>query len=47
VIQTWCIYCLMSQGIMTAILIAAVVAVLLRRRRRAASMVSVLAEHVD
>jgi uncharacterized membrane protein len=47
VIQMWCIYCLWSQGIITAILIASVVAVLLRRRRRAASMVSVLAEHVD
>jgi len=47
VIEKWCIYCLWSQAIMTAILLAAVVAVLLRRRRRAASMVSVLSEHVD
>lgn len=47
VIQMWCIYCLWSQGIITAILVASVVAVLLRRRRRAASMVSVLSEHVD
>jgi hypothetical protein len=47
VIQKWCIYCLWSQTIMTAILISAVVAVLLRKRRRAASMVAVLAEHVD
>jgi uncharacterized membrane protein len=47
VIQKWCIYCLWSQTIMTAILISAVVAVLLRKRRRAASMVAVLSEHVD
>lgn len=47
VIQMWCIYCLWSQAIITAILVATVVALLLRRRRRAASMVSVLAEHVD
>ena len=47
VIQMWCIYCLWSQGIVTAILLASVAAVLLGRRRRAASMVSVLAEHVD
>ena len=47
VIQMWCIYCLWSQAIITAILVASVVAVLLRRRRRAASMVSVLSEHVD
>ena len=47
VIQMWCIYCLWSQCIIAAILVASVVAVLLRRRRRAASMVAVLAEHVD
>jgi uncharacterized membrane protein len=47
VIQMWCIYCLWSQGIITAILVASVAAVLLQRRRRAASMVSVLSEHVD
>jgi vitamin-K-epoxide reductase (warfarin-sensitive) len=47
VIQMWCIYCLWSQAIITAILVATVVEVLMRRRRRAASMVSVLAEHVD
>jgi vitamin-K-epoxide reductase (warfarin-sensitive) len=47
VIYKWCIYCLYSQCIIAAILVASVVAVLLRRRRRAASMVSVLAEHVD
>lgn len=47
VIQMWCIYCLWSQAIITAILVATIVAVVLRRRRRAASMVSVLSEHVD
>lgn len=47
VIEKWCIYCLWSQTIMTAILIATIVAVVLRRRRRAASMVSVLSQHVD
>jgi uncharacterized membrane protein len=47
VISKWCIYCLWSQCIIAAILVASVVAVLLRRRRRAASMVAVLAEHVD
>jgi vitamin-K-epoxide reductase (warfarin-sensitive) len=47
VIQTWCIYCLWSQSIITAILVASIVAVVLRRRRRAASMRAVLAEHVD
>ena len=47
VIQMWCIYCLWSQSIITAILVASIVAVVLRRRRRAASMRAVLAEHVD
>jgi vitamin-K-epoxide reductase (warfarin-sensitive) len=47
VIHKWCIYCLESQCIIAAILLASVVAELLRRRRRAASMVAVLAEHVD
>jgi uncharacterized membrane protein len=47
VIEKWCIYCLWSQTIMTAILLSAVVAVVLRKRRRAASMVAVLSEHVD
>ena len=47
VIYKWCIYCLYSQCIIAAILLASVVAVLLRRRRGAASMVPVLAEHVD
>jgi uncharacterized membrane protein len=47
VIYKWCIYCLWSQGIIAAILVASVVAVVLQRRRRAASMVAVLSEHVD
>jgi uncharacterized membrane protein len=47
VIHIWCIYCLWSQSIITAILLASIVAVLLRRRRRTASMHAVLAEHVD
>jgi len=47
IIQTWCIYCVWSQGIIAAILLATVAALLLRRRRRAASMRAVLAEHVD
>ena len=47
VIQMWCIYCVWSQAIIAALLIASVVAVLLRQRRRAASMRAVLAEHVD
>lgn len=47
VIYSWCIYCLWSQCIIAAILVASVVAVLLRRRRRAASMVAVLSEQVD
>jgi vitamin-K-epoxide reductase (warfarin-sensitive) len=47
VIHKWCIYCLWSQCIITAILLASVVAVMIQRRRRAESMVSVLAGHVD
>ena len=47
VIHLWCIYCLWSQCIIAAILVASIVAVLLRRRRRAASMVAVLSEQGD
>lgn len=47
VIHKWCIYCLESQCTIAAILVASVIAELMRRRRRAASMVTVLAEHVD
>ncbi|MDP9037663.1 MAG: vitamin K epoxide reductase family protein [Acidobacteriota bacterium] len=47
ILETWCIYCVWSQAIITAILIAAVVAILLRRRRRAESVRAVLSEHVD
>ena len=47
VIHSWCIYCLWSQCIIAAILLASVVAVLLKRRKRAASMVAVLSEQID
>jgi vitamin-K-epoxide reductase (warfarin-sensitive) len=47
VIQMWCIYCVWSQAIIAALLVASVVAVVMRQRRRAASMRTVLAEHVD
>lgn len=47
VIQMWCIYCVWSQAIIAAILVASVVAAVMRHRRRAASMRTVLAEHVD
>ena len=43
IITKWCIYCLWSQCIITAILLLSIVAVLLKRRRRAESMVTVLA----
>jgi vitamin-K-epoxide reductase (warfarin-sensitive) len=47
IIETWCIYCVWSQAIISAILLATVAALLLRRRRRAQSMRAVLAEQVD
>jgi vitamin-K-epoxide reductase (warfarin-sensitive) len=47
VIYKWCIYCLWSQCIIAAILLASVVAVLLRRRGRAEPMVAAPAKHVD
>jgi vitamin-K-epoxide reductase (warfarin-sensitive) len=47
VIHMWCIYCLWSQCIIAATLIASIVAVVLQRRRRAASVVSVLSGQVD
>ena len=47
ILETWCIYCVWSQAIITALLIASIVAILLRRRRRAESVRTVLAEHVD
>lgn len=47
ILETWCIYCVWSQAIITLILAAAIVAILLRRRRRAESVRAVLAEHVD
>jgi uncharacterized membrane protein len=47
VIHKWCIYCLWSQCLIAVILLASIAALVLRRRRRSASMVAVLAEHVD
>jgi len=47
VIYKWCIYCLWSQCIIAAILVASIVAMLMRRRRRTAPMVALRAEHVD
>ena len=44
IIETWCIYCVWSQCIIAAILLATVVALVLRRRRRAQSMRDVLLE---
>jgi vitamin-K-epoxide reductase (warfarin-sensitive) len=44
VIHKWCIYCLWSQCIIAAILLASIVAVTMRRP---ASTTAVLAEHVD
>lgn len=45
ILETWCIYCVWSQGIITAVLLAIVVALLMKRRRRAESVRAVLAEH--
>jgi len=47
IIETWCIYCVWSQAIVAAIVLATVVALLRRRRRRVRSMRAVLAAHVD
>jgi vitamin-K-epoxide reductase (warfarin-sensitive) len=47
VIHLWCIYCLWSQCIIAATLVASIVAVVLQRRRRSGSTVSVLSEQVD
>jgi vitamin-K-epoxide reductase (warfarin-sensitive) len=38
VLEKWCIYCVWSQGLITAILLASIVAVLLRRRPTRRSM---------
>ena len=45
ILETWCIYCVWSQAIITALLIATIVAILLRRKRRAASVRAVLTEY--
>jgi uncharacterized membrane protein len=47
VIQMWCIYCVWSQAIIAAVLLASVAAVLMRRRQRTESMREVLREAVD
>jgi vitamin-K-epoxide reductase (warfarin-sensitive) len=47
IIETWCIYCVWSQCIIAAILLATIAAVLLRRRRRAQSVIAVLSEQRD
>jgi uncharacterized membrane protein len=47
ILETWCIYCVWSQAIIAAILLASVAALLLRRRRFVAARHAVLAEHVD
>jgi hypothetical protein len=47
VISKWCIYCLWSQCIITAILVASVVAVVMQKRRRAVSTGAVPAESGD
>jgi len=47
IIETWCIYCVWSQVIISVIVLMTVAALLMRRRRRRVSMRAVLAEHVD
>jgi uncharacterized membrane protein len=47
VIEKWCIYCVCSQAIIAAILLATVAALLLRRRARIASVHAVLAQQID
>jgi uncharacterized membrane protein len=47
VIQKWCIYCVWSQGIIAAILLASIVALVLGRRGRSTSVPQVLAQEVD
>jgi uncharacterized membrane protein len=45
VIQMWCIYCVWSQSIIAAILLASIVAVVLQRRGRVTR--TVLVQQVD
>jgi vitamin-K-epoxide reductase (warfarin-sensitive) len=47
VIEMWCIYCVWSQAIISAIVLATVIALFLRRRRYAESMQTALASQVD
>lgn len=45
ILETWCIYCVWSQCIVTAVLLATIAAILIRRKRRAESVRTVLAEY--
>lgn len=45
ILETWCIYCVWSQVIVTAVLLLTIVAILLRRKRRAESVRAVLSEY--
>jgi uncharacterized membrane protein len=45
ILETWCIYCVWSQAIVTVVLLTTIVAILLKRRRRAESVRAVLAEY--
>ena len=44
ILETWCIYCVWSQGIITAVLLTTIVALVLERRRRVATGRPVLVE---
>jgi uncharacterized membrane protein len=44
ILETWCIYCVWSQAIITAVLLTTIVALVMRRRRRVATGRPVLVE---
>ena len=44
ILETWCIYCVWSQTIITAVLLAIIVALILRRRQRTTAKTAVLVE---
>lgn len=44
ILETWCIYCVWSQGIITTVLLTTIVALVLERRRRVATGRPVLVE---